>query len=79
MPGAKVFSILDAKCGFWQIPLDEASSKVHIHNAPLAGTDSYTMTAMPKPFHPYNRVRQEGCRQLRVLINWWSYRALLLW
>ncbi len=28
MPGAKVFSILDAKCGFWQISLDEASSKL---------------------------------------------------
>uniref|UniRef100_A0A8C5WEL0 ribonuclease H n=1 Tax=Leptobrachium leishanense TaxID=445787 RepID=A0A8C5WEL0_9ANUR len=26
MPQAKVFSILDAKCGFWQIPLDEESS-----------------------------------------------------
>ncbi len=28
MPGAKVFSILDAKCEFWQIPLNEASSKL---------------------------------------------------
>ncbi len=27
MPGAKMFTILDAKCGFWQMPLDEASSK----------------------------------------------------
>ncbi len=26
--GPRVFSILDAKCGFWQIPLDEASSKL---------------------------------------------------
>ncbi|KAL1259036.1 hypothetical protein QQF64_009613 [Cirrhinus molitorella] len=28
MPQAKIFSILDAKCGFWQVPLDEESSKL---------------------------------------------------
>lgn len=25
MPGLKVFSILNAKCGFWQVPLSEES------------------------------------------------------
>ncbi len=40
MPGAKVFSILDAKCGFWQIPLDEASSKLTTFMTPSAGTGS---------------------------------------
>lgn len=82
MPGAKFFSILDSKSGFWQIPLDEASSKVTIFGT-LFGRYRflcvhYTMTAMPKPFHLYNRVRQEGCRKLGVMINWWSYRAPLL-
>ena len=26
--GAKVFSVLDAKCGFWQVKLDEKSSNI---------------------------------------------------
>lgn len=26
MPNAKVFSVMDANSGFWQIPLDEGSS-----------------------------------------------------
>ena len=28
MSDLKVFSVLNSKCGFWQIPLDEASSKL---------------------------------------------------
>lgn len=28
MPGAKVYSILDAKCGLWQVPLSKESSKL---------------------------------------------------
>lgn len=36
MPGAKVFSILDAKCGFWQVPLSEESSKLTTFMTPRA-------------------------------------------
>lgn len=44
MPGAKVFSILDAKCGFWQIPLDEASYKLTTFMTPFGG---YRFLRMP--------------------------------
>ncbi len=44
MPGAKVFSILDAKCGFWQIPLDEASSKLTTFMTP---SGRYRFLRMP--------------------------------
>ncbi len=35
MPGAKVFSILDAKCGFWQVPLSEESSRLTTFMTPV--------------------------------------------
>ena len=35
MPQAKVFSVLDATSGYWQVKLDEASSKLCTFNAPF--------------------------------------------
>ena len=35
MPNAKFFTILDAKAGFWQIPLDEDSIKYTTFNSPF--------------------------------------------
>lgn len=35
MPGAKVFSVLDAKSGFLQIELDEASSLLTTFSTPI--------------------------------------------
>ena len=32
---AKVFSVLDAKSGFWQVPLDDASSRLTTFNTPV--------------------------------------------
>ena len=32
---AKVFSVLDVKSGFWQVPLDEASSRLTTMNTPV--------------------------------------------
>ena len=34
MPQAKVFSVLDATSGYWQVKLDEASSKLCTFNTP---------------------------------------------
>ena len=41
MPKAKVFSVLDAKHGFWQVKLDKDSSKLVTFNTPF-GRYSYT-------------------------------------
>ncbi len=35
MPNAKVFSVLDANYGFWQVKLDEESSKLCTFNTPF--------------------------------------------
>jgi transposase InsO family protein len=35
MPGAKFFSVLDASSGFWQVKLDEESSKLCTFNTPF--------------------------------------------
>ena len=34
MPQAKVFSVLDATSGYWQVKLDETSSKLCTFNTP---------------------------------------------
>ena len=35
LPQAKVFSVLDATSGYWQVKLDEASSKLCTFNTPF--------------------------------------------
>ena len=35
MPGATVFSCIDASSGYWQIPLDEESSYLTTYNTPF--------------------------------------------
>ena len=44
IPGAKVFSTLDARSGFWQIKLDEASFKLCTFNSPFG---RYRFTRLP--------------------------------
>ena len=44
MPQAKVFSVLDATSGYWQVKLDEASSKLCTFNSPIG---RYRFTRLP--------------------------------
>ena len=44
MPQAKVFSVLDATSGYWQVKLDEASSKLCTFNTPIG---RYRFTRSP--------------------------------
>ncbi len=44
IPGAKVFSNLDARSGFWQIKLGEVSSKLGTFNSPFG---RYRFTRLP--------------------------------
>ena len=44
MPGATVFSCIDASSGYWQIPLDEESSYVTMYNTLLG---KYRYLGMP--------------------------------
>ena len=44
MPQAKVFSVLDATSGYWQVKLNEASSKLCTFNTPFG---RYRFTRLP--------------------------------
>ncbi|CAB4009767.1 Hypothetical predicted protein, partial [Paramuricea clavata] len=44
MPGARYFSTLDARSGYWQIPLDKESSKLTTFNTPFG---RFRFTRMP--------------------------------
>ena len=44
LPGAKIFSTLDAASGFWQIPLDQESSLLTCFNTPFG---SYKFSRLP--------------------------------
>ncbi len=61
IPGAKVFTILDAKCGFWQIPLDEASSKLTTFMSPFG---RYMFLRMPYGISTGSEVFHRSMEQL---------------
>ncbi|XP_048259745.1 uncharacterized protein K02A2.6-like [Haliotis rufescens] len=44
LPGAKIFTVLDAESGFWQIKLDQESSKLCTFNTPYG---RYRFTRLP--------------------------------
>lgn len=54
---AKVFSVLDAKSGFWQVPLDEASSRLTTFNTPSVGIAGCACP-LASPQHPRNSRRE---------------------
>ncbi len=61
MPNAKVFSVLDAKSGFWQIPLDEASSLLCTFNTPHG---QYKLKRLPFDIKSAPEVFQKHMKQL---------------
>ena len=61
IPGAKIFSVLDAKSGFWQIPLDEDSVKYTTFNTP---NGRYQFIRMPYGLNSGSEVFQRTMEQL---------------
>ena len=61
MPNAKVFSVLDAKSGFWQIPLDESSSLFCTFNTPHG---RYKFKRLPFGIKSAPEVFQKHMKQL---------------
>ena len=66
MAGAKVFSVLDAKSGFWQIRLDEASSKLCTFNTPFG---RYRFTRLPFGIKSAPEVFQRAIAQMRETLS----------
>lgn len=64
MPDAKMFSILDAKCGFWQVPLSKESSKLTTFMTPVGCYAflrmSYGITTGSEVFQRYTEQLFEG-------------------
>ena len=61
LSGAKVFSVLDAKCGFWQVKLDEKSSYLTTMNTPFG---RYRWLRMPFGINSAPEVWQQRMHEL---------------
>ena len=61
MAGAKVFTILDAKNGFWQIPLDEESQLLTCFNTPFG---RFKFKRMPYGLNSGSEVFQQAMEQV---------------
>lgn len=61
MPDAKMFSILDAKCGFWQVPLSKESSRLTTFMTPVG---RYAFLRMPYGITTGSEVFQRCMEQL---------------
>jgi hypothetical protein len=61
MPNARVFTILDAKQGFWQVPLDEQSSMLTCFNTPQG---RYRFLRMPYGINSESEVFQRAMEQV---------------
>ena len=69
MPEAKVFSVLDATSGYWQIKLDEDSSKLCTFNTPFG---RYRFTRLPSRIKSGPDVLQKKMSQVLedIAIQW---------
>ena len=73
MPNAKVFSVLDAKSGFWQIPLDESSSLLCTFNT-LHGRYKFKrlpfgIKSAPEVFQKHMKQLLEGLDGVDVIMD----------
>jgi hypothetical protein len=73
MPNAKVFSVLDAKSGFWQIPLDEASSLLCTFNTPHGRYKfkrlPFGIKSAPEVFQKHMKQLLEGLEGVEVIMD----------
>jgi hypothetical protein len=73
MPNAKVFSVLDAKSGFWQIPLDEASSLLCMFNTPHGRYKfkrlPFGIKSAPEVFQKHMKQLLEGLEGVEVIMD----------
>ena len=73
MPNAKVFSVLDAKSGFWQIPLDEASSLLCTFNTPHGRYKfkrlPFGIKSAPEVFQKHMKQLLEGLDGVEVILD----------
>ena len=67
MPQAKVFSVLDATSGYWQVKLDEESSKLCTFNTPFG---RYRFTRLPFGIKSAPEVFQNCTACLSCLQMW---------
>ena len=72
-PNAKVFSVLDAKSGFWQIPLDEASSLLCTFNTPHGRYKfkrlPFSIKSAPEVFQKHMKQLLEGLGGVEVIMD----------
>ena len=73
MRNAKVFSVLDAKSGFWQIPLVEASSLLCTFNTPLGRYKfkrlPFGIKSAPEVFQKHMKRLLEGLDGVEVIMD----------
>ena len=73
MPNAKVFSVLDAKSGFWQIPLDESSSLLCTFNTPHGRYKfkrlPFGIKSAPEVFQKHMKQLLEGLDGVHVIMD----------
>ena len=75
LPNAKVFSVLDARSGFWQVKLDEESSKLCTFNTPFG---RYMFKRLPFGLSSsqdvFQRIMSEMFEGVEVIVD-----DLLIW
>ena len=77
MPQAKVFSVLDATSGYWQVKLDEASSKLGTFNTPFGRyrfTRYFGILSAPEVFQNHTSKLFADMEGVKVIVD-----DLLIW